>query len=250
MIVFKNSTDGHKASVHRYDGTVWSDLGDANFSAYGANCYGPRVEVGPDDLPVVIYQGGSVQRPHASKYTGSAWEDLGQIFGNNTNSYSMAVDFDNVPLVTVTYSSTMYVKEYTGNAWNAWTAPFQTGQRALTIVDSSKERPTIAGIVGGAATVSRWEANQWMDLGGPASTSVEGIGDLVYDQADNLYLVIADQGSYVLYRYDGISTWEQLGVIGVASSYISLALDGAGRAYVVFKDPEQANKLHFLEFHQ
>ncbi len=250
VIVFKNSTDGHKASVHRYDGTNWSDLGDANFSAYGSNCYGPRVEVGPDDLPVVIYQGGSVQRPFVSKYTDSGWEDLGQIFNNNTGIYSMAVGADSMPFTTVSYSSSMYVKKYNGSTWDAWTAPFQTGSRTLTIVDSSKERPTIAGIIDGAATVSRWETDRWLDLGGPTSTSVNAISALVYDQADNLYLAVEEDGRYVLYRYDGLSTWEQLGVIGMANWNMSLAIDGTGRAYVLFRDPERGNKLHFLEFHQ
>ena len=142
------------------------------------------------------------------------------------------------------------MKKYNDSIWDAWTAPFQTGHRALTIVDSSKERPTIAGIVGGAATVSRWETDQWIDLGGPASTSVDAISALVYDQADNLYLVIEDQSNFVLYAYDGLSAWEHVGVIGNASNRISLTFDGAGRAYVVFKDPGQDNKLHFLEFYQ
>ncbi|MBW2704211.1 MAG: hypothetical protein JRF33_25605 [Deltaproteobacteria bacterium] len=252
VILFTNSTDGYKASVHRYDGTSWSDLGDADFSAYGSNCYSPRVEVGPDDLPVVIYQGGSIQRPHVSRYTGSGWEDLGQVYGSNTDRYSMAVGADNMPFTTVTHSSSMYVKKYNGSTWDDWTAPFQTNSMTLTIVDSSKERPTIAGIVDGAVTLSRWETDQWVDLGGPTSTSVDAISALVYDQNDNLYLAVEENRQYILYRYDGLSAWEDLGIIGKADPYqvMSLALDGTGRAYVLFRDPEQGNKLHFLEFHQ
>ena len=253
VIAFRNSTDGSRASVYRYDGSLWSDLGNADLAIYGGQTSFPRVEVGPDDVPVVIYRGTSPTSPLVSKHDGgSRWADLGVVAESPGGNYSMAIGSDSLPIVTVTSPGTgpTYIKKYNGSTWDSWPVPFTSMSSMLTVVDTDKQRPTIACVDNGRAWVFRWEDEQWADLGSPLTDTADHMAEMVYDQDNTLYLVLVDGGWLDMYRYEGLAQWTYMGAIGHNAWQISLTFDASGRAQVLYKDPEQAEKLHFLQFHQ
>ncbi|MBW7876280.1 MAG: cadherin repeat domain-containing protein [Candidatus Cloacimonetes bacterium] len=144
------------ASVMKYDGTTWAQVGIIGFSGSSGthNIYDPFITVRADGVPVISYRDrGSPGFDRASVlyFDGVSWEPFGQLGLSEGGAMDVKVALDSKGWPWVSYKEQIYadsavVKRFDGSSWLPVGAPAITDGSAdfLHIAITSEDVPLIA----------------------------------------------------------------------------------------------------------
>jgi len=154
MSHFSEYGNSDKATVMKYDGSSWVNVGSAGFSAGGAGYISLAID--SNNTPYVAYQdNGNGDKATVMKYTGSGatgWEYVGSAgFSTGTADFiSFAIAPNNTPYIAFLDGSNDKgtVMKYNGGGWvNVGSAgffsPLETNYYILTIEVDSNNTPYI-----------------------------------------------------------------------------------------------------------
>lgn len=164
--------NGDKASVKKYNGTDWVDLGGAPVSTVAATPL--TMTVGSDNLPFVIYREGNVVK--ANKFNGSTWDAIPTSDLDGLYTAVVKTDHNNVPYVL--YNG--FLKKFNGTGWDevGITGFSSTG---LSMCFDTQNHPYV--VVGNS--IRKFDGVSWQTL--PSLPSVYSSVTLAIDADDNLF---------------------------------------------------------------
>ena len=255
------------ASVMKYNGSSWVDVGSREFSTAGA--YDISIAIDSFGNPYVAYlDENSGYSAMVMKYNGLIWEELGTsgsgFSGGEAGYTSLAIDNDNIPYVAysdVENSRGATVMKYSTSTdlWvNVGSVNFSDGRVDYTSLAIDDDNiPYVAyrdNINSDKITVMKYTGlggSGWEVVGDVGFSSGIGgrpISSDVYDISlaidDNIpYVVYSDAGgSYeaMVMKYNGLA-WEEVGTTGTGFSdgeawYTSLDFDSNNIPYVAYSD--------------
>ena len=219
---YKDQGIQNKATVKRFDGNAWVDLGTAGLSAAGADNI--ILALAADNTPHIAYMDQNrFNRATVKKFDGNAWVTIG------TEGFTAAgVDYCSMAI---------------GNDGNPY-----FGFNDQTNMNR--------------ATVKKWNGTIWTDAGIPGfsgyALSGTTVRDITIAVAPDGTAYIAYQHYYnskfsdkaVVQRFDG-TNWQPVGEHGINSSpgwYSSVASGPDGTPFFAFNDPGNENKLTVKKF--
>ncbi|HNV97298.1 MAG TPA: hypothetical protein PKL13_03190, partial [bacterium] len=139
-IAFYDGYNSKKATVMKYNGSSWVNVGSAGFSSGQADYVSLAID--SNNIPYVAFKdAGNSSKATVMKYNGSSWVNVGSAgFSSGQADYvSLAIDSNNIPYVAFKdagNSSKATVMKYTGIGISGWTnvgsAGFSDGQADYT----------------------------------------------------------------------------------------------------------------------
>ncbi|MDD4304746.1 MAG: hypothetical protein PHG92_04690, partial [Patescibacteria group bacterium] len=255
------------ASVMKYNGSSWVDVGNPEFSTAGA--YDISIAIDSFGNPYVAYlDENSGYSAMVMKYNGLIWEELGTsgsgFSGGEAGYTSLAIDNDNIPYVAysdVENSRGATVMKYstsTGLWVNVGSVNFSDGRVDYTSLAIDDDNiPYVAyrdNINSDKITVMKYTGlggSGWEIVGDVGFSSGIGVRPIFSDVYD-ISLVINNNVPYVVYsdagdsykamvmKYNGLA-WEEVGTTGTGFSdgeawYTSLDFDSNNIPYVAYSD--------------
>ena len=258
-MVYKDGGNSNKATVKKFNGTSWVDVGNAGFSAGSADS--TSIVLDSNNTPYVVYKdGGNYSQATVKKFNGTSWVDVGtpDFSAESADFTSIALDNNNIPYVVYQdggNDSKATVKKFDGTSWvDVGTPAFSEGSVQFTsIAFASDNTPYVVykDLQNGfKATVKKFDGTSWVDVGTPGFSPVmAGNTSIVLDGSNTPYVVYTDleDGTKArVEKFDGTS-WVEVGIIGAASS-ISIAFDSNNTPYVAYSDSGNNDKATVVKF--
>lgn len=252
-VAYQDNGAANKTTVHKYDGSSWTQVGSAGFSSAGD---WQSFAMGADNLPYIAVSeygiGASVY-----KYDGSSWSVVGSAgFSSGTvSNTSLAIDGNGdlyVAYRDVSIGGKATVMKYSGSSWSVvGTAGLSTGNSAgHTIVIGNNDTPYVVfrdDGQGQKATVLKYNGTSWVAVGSAAFTANPAVSTtMTMDANGTPYIAYKDgwpQGPVTVMKYNG-SSWVNVGSAGMSAGYadhITLGFDSQGTLFVSYRD--DANNL-------
>jgi hypothetical protein len=219
----------YKASVRRWDGTHWQQVGEEAFSD-GQVAY-LQIAAAPDATPYVVYKDYSIAgKLTVKKFNGSSWVTVGAPVsaGGAANSY-IAVDTAGTPYVA--YSDSLFAKKITVKKWDgtAWQTVGTAGfgpqpMRDLKFRLGSDGLPYVLAqynVNGNYVNeLFHFTGTLWSSLGvaGQCQMSGDKTADLAIAAGDIPYVAFADGSNFsrvTVKKYTG-GSWSLVGNTGVS----------------------------------
>lgn len=237
---------------------AWQNVGSAGFQGSGVTASAPRMVMDPGGTPYVSYR-DSDHNFIIRKYSENQWQMLGGAFpcigaGNATLcGASMAVSDDGVPYATTAYANpdggiTVSIGQYVGNRWLLAAYGTLSSNAGDTVSDlalgvSHDGTPYLASSIkssSGSYSLSVYKCNtvsQQLTLFDEALADGKDNISLAFNNANQLFMTYRDADNKPQLIRRGVE-WIRVGgyssLYNSASTGISLALDGSGKAYVAF----------------
>ena len=133
-VAYADAANGNKATVMKYNGSIWVVVGSGGFSAGAATCISLAVDPGIG-TPYVAYQdNANGSKATVMKYDGSSWIAVGSAgFSTGTATYtSIAIDQSGIPYIAFMDGANGYkatVMKYNGSNWVAVGSPGFLGRK-------------------------------------------------------------------------------------------------------------------------
>ncbi|MCI5197626.1 MAG: hypothetical protein D3919_15680 [Candidatus Electrothrix sp. AW5] len=257
-----------KASVMRFNGASWEQVGAAGFSPGSA--YDISFALDSSGTPYVAYQdSANGGKASVMRFNGTSWEQVG-VAGFSPDSaedIQLALDSNGRPYVAFSYwdyanGGKASVMRFNGASWEqvgtAGFSPDSAGDISLAL--DSSGRPYVAFSYWDSTNnrskvgVMRFNGTSWEQVGAAGfSLGDEASGiQLALDSSGRPYIAYRDgyddYGKASVMRFNG-TNWEQVGAAGFSpgSSYNpSLALDSNDRPYVAFRYWEGVSVMRFV----
>ncbi|WP_417915636.1 hypothetical protein [Candidatus Electronema sp. JM] len=264
-IAFRNSADGSKASVMRFDGTSWVQVGGGAASTGAASDISLALD--GTGIPYVAFSnavdGGKLR---VVKLNNSDWVKVGgdtDISSRDTLDISLAVDNSGTPFVAYSESGAepwdyaqATMKTLNGTDWGAFRgAGFSVdAASSVSLALNSDGIPHVAYIYQDVDERKKIGAikygdTSWVPVGTAGFAEVADISaSLAVDSNSIPYVAFsdaADGGKANVLRFNGI-TWTQVGAAAAsegAATNISLALSTSGVPYVAYSDAANSGKV-------
>jgi hypothetical protein len=201
-VAFKDSANGDKASVMKFNGNAWEYVGGAGFSAGVVNY--PSLSIDQDILYVAFQDANQSGKASVMKFNGNSWEYVG--------SAGISAGY-------ATYTS-LFVAS--GTPYLAFTDATRQGRAVVVKYDAGNWVPV---------------GNAFPATGDAVYTSLYVNGGVPYVAFNNLG---ADSGKISVYKYPGLTGWEAVGATGFSSwsaLFINLVFNN-GTPYVSFIDSD------------
>jgi hypothetical protein len=250
-VVYQDWTMKGAASVLKYSGSSWVQVGSAGFSSVRADS--PFLAIDPKGVPFVAYvdmaNGGKAS---VMKFDGSSWVLVGSMdfSAGGIGDLSLAFDATGVPYVAYPDysddSGSVSVMKLSGSSWvQVGSARFSAGESgSVSLAFSPMGLPYVAYLdfaYGSKESVMKFDGSSWVQVGAAGFSGAADYASLAFDPIGVPYVAYMDNenGSKAsVMKFDG-SSWVQVGQAGLsagATSYISLAFDPAGIPYVAYQD--------------
>lgn len=195
---------GNKAEVWKFNGSTWSLLGSAGFSA-GQVAY-LSLAIDQNNTPYVVFlDGANSNKATAMKFDGSNWVIVGNAgFSNAGTSFSrIAIDKNNVPYVI-----------------------FKDGS-------CNPNGPTVV----------KFDGNSWVTVGSSciSGTSSGDTPDIAIDTNNIPYIVYQKDWTLqraVCQKFNG-SIWEDVGLNGISTNkitYTKIGFNGNNDPFITYSD--------------
>ncbi|GEM49112.1 hypothetical protein [Deinococcus cellulosilyticus] len=190
LVAYEEGRDGFHTYVKQWDGTSWTMLGGSlrvNASGFSTD---NAIAIGPDDRPVVAFLelvSGQSYNLYSKQWNGSTWVQLGGALdvtlSNPINELDVAVDGQNRPVVTwvenvVGQSNNVYVKRWTGTAWEQLGAALDVSLTANpdypTVKINTQDQPVVVFVEDGVIYSKTWNGTGWVQGSTPYSFGTGG----------------------------------------------------------------------------
>ena len=267
----------YKATVEKFDGSSWTTVGSAGFSAGAAPW--TSIAVGGTGIPYVAFKDNSAGgKATVMRYSGGSWAVLGSsafslgtyIYGSLAVFSSSGTDYPYVSFQDGGSSSYLTVMQYSGSP-GSWTdvgsVGFSAGQVFRTsMVVAPDASPIVAFMdntttVPNKATVKQFTSGAWVTI--PSGGEGFSAGAIDYPS-----LAVTGSASaytpYVAYQ-DGANSnkatvkcysagaWNTVpsggeGFSSGSAGWTCLALDGSGTPWVAFSDGASSGKATVMKF--
>jgi hypothetical protein len=248
-ILFAESGAGSKATVRKWIGGVWVDVGNPGFSP-GMIRF-PDIAVSPSGTPYVVYQDlANGNRISVQKYDGSAWVQVGQP-GFSTGAVTdtkIAIGQNGLPYVVWIDSALTHkaiVMKFDALGWSnvgpaAEASIAGASSPSLTLDSTNSPFLAIAdSATGGTLIVRRFDGTNWVDFSSPGiSQGVPSDVQLLFKPNGIPYLCYRDNFDNRVYAkvFNG-TTWNPLGQPTGPQAYSgSLAFGTGGAVYQAYGD--------------
>jgi hypothetical protein len=117
-VLYSDTPNGDKASVKKFDGTAWVNVGSLDFS--GGAISNPKIATDDGGVPYVFYSDASLSaRGVVKKFDGSSWVDVGtNPVSVGTVYYLNLKTYQNIPYILYYDSSVgTVIKKFDGSSW-------------------------------------------------------------------------------------------------------------------------------------
>jgi hypothetical protein len=261
---YANYANANKLNVQKFNGSTWTIVGSADFTANIA--YDIDIAVSSVGVPYVVYKdAANSNRATVQKFNGSTWEFVGPVgFSDGSTVAYIRITFDSndVPYVIyrdVSLSNRATVKKFNGTTWET------VGARGFS--GDSAYRPDIAfdqnDVLYTAFTdasdtykviVQKFNGSDWIKVGGnDVSSSYSNEFNLAIDENNAPYVLVGDNSNSlkaVVKKFDGLD-WQTVGTAGFSSGGINDAnidFDQLGNLYVGYRDQDLSGALVVQKF--
>ena len=266
-VAYSNYWDD-KASVKKYDGSIWSTVGATGFSAGNISFCGSgaALALAPDGTPYVAYADTGVRKATVMKYNGTNWVVVGipGISNGGISAIAMAIDNSGTPYVVFTDSDTTApgttVMKFNGTSWVlVGVHGFSNGYVNFpSIAIGPDGMPSVAYgdyLHGGNAKVMKYNGSSWVTVG----SADFSIGFTLYtsiaiDKNGTPYVAYQDQGlisqGATVMKFDG-TNWVNVGSPGFSAGgviYTNIAIDTNCTPYVSYGDYANGQKATVMKF--
>ncbi|HKP96515.1 MAG TPA: Ig-like domain-containing protein [Fibrobacteria bacterium] len=250
-VAFTDNAYGEKATVMRWNGLAWENVGNPGFTP-GTVGYFISLAFGAEGAPYIAFtDGANGKKASVMRWNGTIWENVGKAgFSPDVADFtSLAFSRTGVPYVAFRDSSQggkATVMRFNGMAWETeGAAGFSEGfANFLSLKLNSIGTPYVAFkdyAHGGKATVMRFNGT-WENVGNAGFSSGEAdYSSLTLDSRGLPYIAFTDVpigGKATVMRFNG-TKWENIGNAGFSEGrahFPSLKIDGMGMPYVAFAD--------------
>lgn len=250
------SPDRGKATVRKYNGTVWELVGSAGFSADTASSL--SLAFAPDGNPYVAYSGDDYHtaNPAVMKFDGN-WSRAGNadVSSSPARHTSLAVDSDGTLYVAYAddgNSGKVSVKKLNDSVWE------NVGDTGLSVYDSAfislaispDGFPHVAYSdygLGGKAVLKRYNGTAWEVVDAEVSAGQANFISLAFapDGKPVMAYVDADSSGEVTAKQYSGTHWDLLGSAAFSAgtaNFTSLALSPDGTPYVAYMDDANGSR--------
>ena len=251
-IAFNDYNNSGKVSVKKYNGANWEFVGDTVFSNDNVRII--DLAVNSNDTPYVAYI-ESYYSITVKKFNGTDWEDVGstEVSGGSINYLTLVIASDDTPYISYRRNSNAGVKKFNGSTWeNIGTPGFtENDPFYLHLGLDNNDTPYVVYNDNGKTSVKKFNGTDWENVGTPQFSSTSSVRNtsIVFDASNTPFVAYdIDYGPNDIVevrRFNG-TNWVQLGAVTEPNSagynYTSIALDGAGTPYVIFRDASKNGK--------
>ncbi len=262
-VTFVDNALGRKATVRKYDGERWTNVGDEAISI-GQTEF-TDIALSPGGVPYIVYvDGGTGWKTVVKKFNGTGWETVGPegISVGAAQYASIAVTGEGAPIVAYVdfgLGSRAIVKQWNGASWvTVGNSVISIGKAQYTeIALSSAGKPYVTFNDMGNGTkiaVRTFNGETWDYLGGTGfSVGPAFDTNICLDNQGIPYVAYADNsaGNNVTVQKFVSGAWVYVGDPGFTlntSGYIDLDISDSDTPYVSFKDQNVANKISVMRF--
>lgn len=258
-----------KATVMKFDGTSWVNVGTAGFSAgpvqYTSLAFNPST----NEPYVACRVGGSGgSKVTVMKFDGTSWVNVGTAgFSAGVVNYTSLAFNESTNEPYVAYqdganSNKATVMKFDGTSWvNVGTTGFSAGAAAYTSLafNESTNEPYVAyrdSANSNKATVMKFNGTSWVDVGAAGFSSGETTStSLAFNELTNepyvAYQDAANSYKATVMKFDGTS-WVNVGAAGFSAGiaeYTSLAFNpSTNQPYVAYMDFENDAKATVMKY--
>ena len=233
MLIYLNNLSATNVYVQLYDGASWVGLGGSNTGKGITNrtdgvMQSPAMTTLTNGQPAITWltQAGDGYYASYVFWNGTAWTNLSntrQVFNtvSNGGAATLAVNSNNVPFVAWDMNgSSLVMRLWGGASWNGLVTAAQT--MATSVLPSAgvdaNDAPALAWVDQSETGVSKvfvghYSGSVWASYGGSAGGGGLGTGTsptLAMD-ANDLPVVVWDNGSNIYLKAWTGSTWQELG---------------------------------------
>ena len=262
-VSFKNySGQGGRATVMKYDGVSWGNVGDANFSA--ARAVTTSLAFAPDGTPHVAYQdGGNSRKATVMKFDGTLWTTVGNPgFSAGSAGYTtLAFSPDGAPYVAYQdggNNSKATLMKFDGTSWIAVGSPGFSNSAAYTSLAFTPDgTPCVAYQDRGnnsKVTVMKFDGASWIAVGSVGFSAGEAQNISLAFAPDGTpcvaYKDLGNSGKVTVMQFTGLS-WTAVGGAGFSAGEaadISLAIAPDGTPCVAYSDGGNNFKATVMQF--
>lgn len=245
-IVYRDYAYGQKATVKKYNGTSWVNVGNPGFTNSAAIYPSIQIHAG---IPYVAYFDiTNGNKATVMKFDGTNWVNVGNPGFSAGSAIDISISINNGTLYVVYpdggNSGKITVMKFDGNNWiNVGSAGFSAAQVGYTSIAFNDSIPYVAyrdAANNNKATVMKFDGNNWINVGTPGFSA---------GQADFTSIAFNDTIPYVAYtdvaynnkatvkKFDGVN-WVNVGSPGFTYGQIDnihLAINNS-IPYVAYRD--------------
>ncbi|UPT66865.1 MAG: hypothetical protein M0D57_20955 [Sphingobacteriales bacterium JAD_PAG50586_3] len=224
-VAYTDSANGNKASVKKFNGTTWVQVGTPGFSTYDVEF--TSIDFDSLGTPYIAFREQTAS-PSVMKFNGTAWVYVGapMFYTAGVGAYtSLAINpVTNEPYIFFNDASLSYkghCMRFDGSNWvSVGTPGFSNGLVSRgTIKFNATGTPYVAyadNALSNKVIMKKFDGSAWVTLGvGPVSTGIVMSSGFSIDALNNIYLAYADGGQQykvMVQKFDGTS-WTQLGTL-------------------------------------
>ncbi len=272
-VAFNDGLNAGKATVMKFDGTSWMNVGDAGISAGSVDSI--SITTDQNGTPYIAFRdNGNDGKATVMRFNGTGWEAVGNPgFTASEIAYSsLVISASGTPYLAFQNSNYMSagdgkatVMVFNGTTWETvGNASFTAGSATHgSLFVDYYEKPYFAfsdGANGGKASVMTLSGTggeaQWVAVGDPGfSAGAAQYLSLTFDGL-NYFLAYQDNGNdgkATVMKFNGAS-WEAVGTPGFtagAATYVSLAIDYQNpnrTLYLGFRDDANGGKATVMSY--
>jgi Secretion system C-terminal sorting domain len=175
-ILYQDAIFSKKASVKKFNGSDWIDVGTPGFSNGTLNYYGTSIAFSPNNIPYICFTDSSYSNNLVvRKFDGTNWIAVGLASIPSSNAYNPKLTFDNQGNLFLAYvdrsnANKPTVRKFDGTNWNpVGSISFTVGAvRSLSFTIDPNGTPYIVfvdSLKSDKATVMKFDGNSWIVVG-------------------------------------------------------------------------------------
>jgi hypothetical protein len=180
-LLLNDPLNGNKATVKKFDGTSWANVGGSAVSSTSSNIM--EMAIGPDNLPFIIYKEGIVVK--VKKFDGTNWASISSSDFQGLTNAVIKMDSSNMPYVLYTYNSGSnyfsMLKKLNGSAWEEIGITDFAGKGTGLCLDSNNQPYILTD-----TTLRKFNGASWQTISTPSNITNGGV--LAIDTDNNLHL--------------------------------------------------------------
>ncbi len=262
-VAFSDGTHSGNATVMKFAGNSWVNVGLAGFSA-GAAWFN-SLAFDSSDTPYIAYQdNGNGAGATVERFNGSSWVGVGPsgFVSGGVDGTSLAFDSADTPYLAFEDAANSYkatVMKYAGSSWVDVGSPdFSAGRAAfISLAFNSSDTPYVVYADtpnSSKARVENYNGSSWVDVGSPDfSAGGANYVTLAFDSFDTPYVAFADSANSSKATVMVLSggNWVNVGLPDFSAgtaNYISLSLDSTNTPFVTYEDGPNGNKATVKKF--